>query len=442
MGLIPVALMMQLQGIEVNREKQAELVTSWTEEMNKMKVQLDEIIGREINFNSPKQMQELLYGDLNLPIQYKRRKSIKEKKTPTTDSAAIRKLSRTVSNPIFNLILSYKKANTLLRFLDVKLSSENKVHTSYNVCGAASDDEEDTKKQKRSFGRWSSSKSIILPYGSGNLQNIPPEARKMYLAKPGWKILEADYKQAEAEIVAHLTGNHKIQQMFKASFGLPKSECKPFDIHILKATELYGVSCDEVTKEQRNVGKCIRHARNYAAGPLVLANKLQISMTDAKKLIALDIKMDPSLDLWHMCIQEELKHTRVLTNLLGRKHRFLDRWGDTLFRSAYSFIPQSTVGDLLNVGLRKVYDTLPSVPFEVIILLQLHDAIYTMVENKNVPATIKLLRDNMLIPLNYNNQEFTIDVDFKLKTSWAEGEELEIDWREVKDEIPNIKKPY
>lgn len=439
MGLIPVALMMQLQGITVNPEKQEELIKFWTDEMNTMKKQLDIILGKEINFNSPKQMAQLLYEDLGLPVQYKRRKSVKQKRTVTTDAATLRKLAGMVpDNPVFNLILTYKKANTLLRFLDVKLSPDSKVHTCYNITGAASDDEEDTKKTKRSFGRWSSSKSIILPFGSGNLQNIPPVARAMYTAPPGWKIIEADYKQAEAVLVAHLTGNLKMQKMFVDAFGLPISKCKPYDIHILKACELYGLKPEDVTKEQRTVGKTIRHARNYSAGPLVLANRLGITMSAAKKLIDLDKRIDPSLELWHLSIQQELQRTRVLTNLLGRKHRFLDRWGDTMFRSGYSFIPQSTVGDLLNVSIRSVYDAIKDVPFEVTILLQLHDAIYVMVKDENVNVTIKLLRDNMLRPLVYKNKEFTIDLDFKLKTSWSEGEELDIDWREIGDGIPDI----
>ena len=439
MGLIPVALMMQLQGIEVDRKRQKELVEKWNKTMEEMKTKLFTIIGREVNFNSPKQMQELLYEDLGLPIQYKRRKSVRDKRTKTVDAAALRKLAGLVpDNPIFNLILDYKKANTLLRFLDVELSPDNKVHTSYNITGASSDDEEDTKKTKRSFGRWSSSKSIIIPYGSGNLQNIPREARKMYLAKPGWKIIEADGEQAEAVIVSYLTGNQKMQQMFKDSFGLPKSLKTPYDIHILKASELFGIPTEEVNKEQRNVGKTIRHARNYSAGPGVLANRLGITMSEAKKLIALDQRVDPSLELWHLSIQEEIKKTRVLTNLVGRKHRFLDRWGDTLFRSAYSFIPQSTVGDWLNIALRKVYDKLPTVSYEIMLLLQLHDALYVMVKDEHVNSTIKLIRDCMLLPLKYNNQEFTIDVGFVLHTSWGEGEELDINWREIGDGIPKI----
>jgi len=432
MSLIPVALMMQLQGIEVNRDKQKELLEFWRARRAELKSQLDTIIGREVNFNSPKQMQQLLYIDLQLPVQYKRRKSVKDARTMTTDANALRTLSRLVpDNPVFNLILEYKKADKLIEsFLDIKLSPENRVHTSYNITGATSDDEEDTKKTRRSFGRWSSSASIILPYGSGNLQNIPSEARKMYCAKPGWKIVQADYAQAEAVVVAYLTNDQKLKKMFKDSFGLPASEKKSYDIHKLTIAQMLSIPIDQVTPEQRAIGKTIRHATSYSAGPQVLANRLGTKLSEAKTLMSLYHKTNPQLHMWHQVVQQELKLTGTLTNLLGRKHKFLDRWGDTLFRSAYSYIPQSTVGDLLNKALRRLYDMLSTISYEVIILLQLHDAIYTMVEEEHVEETIKHMRKAMMIPLSYNNEEFYIDCDFTVGDSWAEGEEQEIDWRQ------------
>ncbi len=431
MSLIPVALMMQLQGIEVNREKQKELIKLWTEKRAELKKQLDVVIGREINFDSSKQMQQLLYVDLGLPIQYKRRKSINDARTVTCDVNALRTLSRLVpNNPVFNLILDYKKANTLINnFLDIELSPEGKVHTSYNITGASSDDEEDTKKTKRSFGRWSSSASIILPYGSGNLQNIPPEARKMYTARPGWKIIEADYSQAEAVEMGHLTGNQKMIRMFKNSFGLPKAEKGKYDIHKMTYADMTGTPFDKVTPEQRRDGKTIRHANNYAAGPLVLANRLGCSLAKAKLYSELFHRAEPTLRMWYSVIQQELKRSRVLVNMFGRKHRFLDRWGDNLFRSAYSYIPQSSVGDLLNQALKKLYDSLSSLSYEMIILLQLHDALYAMVKEENVQHAVRHIRKLMLIPQRYNNETFTIDVEFKIKDSWAEGVELDIDWR-------------
>ena len=431
MNLIPVSLLLQLQGIKVHKEKQKELIEKWSKTRDELKVQLDEKIGREINFNSPKQMQQLLYVELGLPAQYKRRKSVDEPKTMTTDANVSRTLSRLVpNNPVFNLIIDYKKADLLVRqFLDIELSPEDKVHTSYNITGASSDDEEDTKKTKRSFGRWSSSASIILPYGSGNLQNIPSEARKMYRAPEGWKIVQADYSQAEAVVVAHLTGDQKLTKMFYDSFGLSKTEKKPYDIHKMTIAIMLGCDISEVTPEQRTAGKTIRHATSYSAGPQVLANRLGIKLSAAKQLMELYHRANPNLRMWYQQIQEELKRSRTLVNLFGRKHRFLDRWGDSLFRSAYSYIPQSTVGDLLNTALLRIYNEIHSLHFDLKILLQLHDAVYVMTEEANVLETIKYLRKCMLIPLKCNNQEFMIDIDFKSGDSWAEGEDIEINWR-------------
>ena len=432
MAEIPVALMLQLQGIRVDAGAKQEAIERWTAKRTELKAQLDQVIGREVNFNSSKQMIQLLYVDLGLPAQYKRRKSVADTRTMTADANALRVLSRLVpDNPIFNLILEYKKADILVRnFLDIETSPEGKVHTSYNITGASSDDEEDTKKTKRSFGRWSSSKSIILPYGSGNLQNIPPEARKMYRADKGWKIIQADYSQAEAVVVAHVTNDYKLIKMFSDSFGLPKSQKGPYDIHKMTFNQMTGVPIEEITKEQRNAGKTVRHAVSYSAGPTVLANRLGVSLADAKRLTELYHQANPFLRAWYSAIQMELKKTRSLTNLFGRKHRFLDRWGDGLFRSAYSFIPQSTVGDLLNKALIKIYDEQQHVSYDMRILLQLHDAVYITVKEANVMEAVRMLRKCMMIPLEHNYEKFYIDVDFKVGDSWGEGDELDINWRE------------
>jgi DNA polymerase I-like protein with 3'-5' exonuclease and polymerase domains len=195
--------------------------------------------------------------------------------------------------------------------------------------------------------------------------------------------------------------------------------------------QIASISVDQVTDEQRKIGKTLRHSTNYSAGPQVLANRLGIKLGEARQLIELYHRANPQLKTWYATIEKELKSTRMLYNLSGRKHKFLDRWGDSLFRSAYSYIPQSTVGDLLNKALLRLYDAQLELDFDMTILLQLHDAVYTMVEEKYVDFTIKLMRKCMMIPLKYNNEEFTIDVDFKVGDSWGEGKELDINWRNV-----------
>ena len=253
----------------------------------------------------------------------------------------------------------------------------------------------------------------------------------MYRAPARWKIIQADYSQAEAVVVTHLIGDYKLIKLFRDSFGLSKTQKAPYDIHKFTFAQLAGIPMEQVTPAQRDAGKTVRHATNYSAGPTVLANRLGVSLKEAKTLIDLYHKANPMLRMWYNLIQQELKLTKTLINLFGRKHRFLDRWGDGLFRSAYSYVPQSTIGDLLNKALLQIYDSHMELSYEMLILLQLHDAVYVMVKEENVMDTIKFLRKQMLIPLTYNNDEFFIDVDFAVGDSWGETKTLEIDWREV-----------
>jgi DNA polymerase I-like protein with 3'-5' exonuclease and polymerase domains len=141
-------------------------------------------------------------------------------------------------------------------------------------------------------------------------------------------------------------------------------------------------------------------------------------------------RANPGIRIWYQSIQEELQMTRTLTNLLGRKHKFLDRWGDSLFRSAYAYKPQSTIGDLLNTALRALYNEQLSIDWDLTILLQLHDAIYVLVKDEDVKKAIRLLRKCMMIPLTYRNETFFVDCDFKVKTSWYDGVDVEVNWKD------------
>ena len=446
MEQVPVALWLQLNGLKVDRQRQQDLIKKHTEIRDTTKVDIDTAIGREINFGSPKQVAQLLYEEMALPKQFKRRRtSSGYETTVTTGADALAVLCRISDNPVLAQIAKYKKAVKLLTFLDCSVSPFDKVHTCYNITGANMAhegkggtvvDEDDSFK---SFGRWSSSASIIEPYGSGNLQNIPGEARKMYYAGNDKVILQADYKQAEAVVVAYLTKNTRLINFFKASFGLSDKECKErnLDIHKITAAIMNGFTVNfvegenglyvefsnEVSPEMRKVGKTIRHAKNYSAGPGVLANKLGISRDTAKKLMETYDAAEPELFNWQRnVIQRQLAETRILTNLFGRKHKFLDRWGDDLFRSSYSYIPQSTVGDLLNKALIVMYRDFGD---KLDILLQLHDAIYVAVDDtpKAIEEGHKILRYCMteaIQPIYCDGEPFFIDSDFKYAKYWGD----------------------
>jgi DNA polymerase-1 len=324
------------------------------------------------------------------------------------------------NNPVFNLVLEFKKNSKLLSsFLDIDLSPRNTVHTSYNITGSKTED-----TGRKSFGRWSSSASIILPYGSGNLQNIPKEARKMYRAPKGMKIVSADYVQAEAVAVAYIINDFRLKDLFRKRFESPPAEKEKYDVHKLTASLMFGVPVDQVTPDQRRIGKTLRHATNYSAGPGVLASRLGCSVGQGKQLLQLYYNMCPQLKIWHQNIQEKLRADRTLTNLLGRKHVFQGRWGDSLFRSAYSYIPQSTVGDLLNLSLVQLYRDHGD---RISIWIQLHDAIYVCVAEDAVVETCRTMRKVMVRPIQVNNETMYIDVDFQVGDSWGEMQNITIE---------------
>lgn len=420
--------MLQLQGIGVDKDYQQHLLQTTSSRLLDLEAQIEEDVGKKINLNSPKQLQNLLYIDMKLPAQYKRRKSAAEARKKTANADALVTLARKTDNPIFDKILEAKKLIKLKSsFLSIKLSPENRVHTSYNITGATMArskkgliiDDEDSYK---SFGRWSSSKSIILPFGSGNLQNIPEVARTMYRMPSGFMLTRGDYKQAEAVVVAYEIRDILLMTLFKESFGLSVEECtkRQLDVHKLTAATNFNIPIAAVLPPQRKIGKAIRHATNYSAGPGVLASKLNVSIREAKALLQRFHETCPQLRIWHGNIRQQLSTTRSLTNLLGRKHSFIDRWGDELFRSAYSYIPQSTVGDLLNSSLVRFYRAYGTC---YTLLLQLHDAIYIMHKVDEAKDVRKAMREQMLYPLTSSyGEEYTIDIDFAIGDSWGELE--------------------
>jgi len=410
---IEPASMLQLQGLYVDMEKKESLCNEANKKLRKVDAKLLELVGKEVNYNSPVQVKNLLYIDLELPPQYKRRKSIHEEKKITTGEDALKKLARMHAVPA--LIIERRKASKLIStFLDISTSPESRVHSSYNVTGTSLG------------GRWSSSKSIILPYGPGNLQNIPELARQLYTVPKGYVLLEADYIQAEAVVVAYLCLDTVLMKLFTDSFGMSGSERSiSHDVHKYTAALMYDIPMEEITKEQRRVGKTLRHSSNYDAGPGVTANQLNITIAQAKPILKLYFQKNHLLPIWHKRVQTQLRQSRTMVNLFGRKHKFLDRWGDTLFRSAYAFVPQSSVGELLSMSLREVYDKHGS---DIRIALQLHDAIYSIVHHSEVKDIMKAKREIMIKEIPVGREVMKIDVNFEVGDNWGEMEEQDISW--------------
>jgi DNA polymerase I-like protein with 3'-5' exonuclease and polymerase domains len=184
----------------------------------------------------------------------------------------------------------------------------------------------------------------------------------------------------------------------------------------------------------RQAGKKSNHSFNYGLSPQGFAIQYDLELKYAKQCYQLYHNAYPGLTLWHQHIRNKLSKDRTLENLFGRKRRFLNRWNDDLFKAAYSYIPQSTVGQLLNHGIIETYYAQDLAEFGFLkdwdLLNQVHDSMVfqyrvfdiledgTKVINKDqvekLAKTIEFVQRSLDVKLYANGREFIIKTDCKI----------------------------
>ena len=388
--LIPILMEMQLRGVRVDQRKRAELYHQLSERMEMMQKRLNEIVGREVNVMSPKQLKELLYRDLGLPPKYRRGTTVE-----TTNEEALSELSKKHSSPLFSLILEVRGLRKLLgTYLNEKGGRDGRIRCSYVIGGTKT-------------GRLASRESVLG--GGTNLQNIPPICRQVFVADDEKVLIEADLSQAEARVVAYLSGEERLIRLFE----------KGGDIHRQNAAWIFSKPLEEVSKKERSLAKRLVHASNYGIGARAFAIHAGISQNEAKALLQRYFDTFPKIKEWQLRIQTELRKTRTLTTPFGRKRTFFGR-GEQLYREAYAYIPQSTVADYLNLALIRLKERYP----EAEVMLQVHDSIVIQCLESKVQEWIRRLLDAFSISLLVNGREMVIPVEFKVGKSWGDMKEV------------------
>lgn len=245
-----------------------------------------------------------------------------------------------------------------------------------------------------------------------NLQNQPPSFRKMFVPDEGKVLVEADLKQAEAMLVAWFSQDPAMMETFQ--------EGK--DIHTWNAARIFGKPPGEVTKEERYLAKRMVHALNYGLGPGQFSVFVSLPLTRAKELTSLYFQAFPSIKDWHRWIEEEVGRSRTLVNPYGRPRIFFGRLGPDLYRKAYSFLPQSTCVDYLNLGLVRLE---PQLPEGAEVLLQVHDSIVIQCRKEDQDTCVTLIQSELKYPVVIHSRELVIPVEVKVSpTSWGEMVEL------------------
>jgi DNA polymerase-1 len=266
-------------------------------------------------------------------------------------------------------------------------------------------------------GRLNSKDSFLEP--STNLQNLPKKAalmgplynvRDCIRAKAGCRFVEADLSQAEARAVAVYSKDTELQKVFASGA----------DIHKWTASRIFDVEIDKVTKEQRMLGKMARHALNYGMGVMrfmAQINKdaditgLAITAKTAKRVHAGYHEQHPRLGEWWEEIMEQVQWTRTLTTALGRRRIFPGVLRPT---DINAYLPQSTIADMLNIGLVRVWDhgRWP-------IVMQVHDSVICEVPTEDAEECAGNLKRMLDVPIDIDGVMLRVPVDTSIGPTWS-----------------------
>jgi DNA polymerase I-like protein with 3'-5' exonuclease and polymerase domains/uracil-DNA glycosylase len=414
-SMLPYIYMME-HGIKINVKSMQNAYILCREEAESILIELETLAGQPLNPSSPKQIATYFYDKKNLPA-YKSKTGGR-----STDEKALKRIARKGYDEA-KLILQYRKlikeSSTYLN--PDKVDKDGRMRCSYNPVGTR-------------FARASSSESI---FGTGNnLQNQPHEVLTHFEADNNYVFYGLDLSQAENRIVAYVG---RISQMIEA-FESGK------DIHGLTAQRmiliLYGSEKSKLisikdpapigdgTKCWRDWGKKANHGLNYDLGYKNFSLHNEIPERDGKTIVNGYHKIYPGVrDGFHSYIKQCINKNRTLTNLLGRKTLFTDVIGDSLFKGAYSCIPQGTVGDIIDQrGLNFVYYNRSPLFRHVQLLIQVHDQIGFQVPtpyHTETPVSwddhhliVRKVRNSLETPLKtHYGKKFVIPVDISMGIS-------------------------
>lgn len=433
--LFPVLMFMQTRGVKVSHDlldqTKADVLRSAAEKQK----ELDTLCGRPLNVNSPADCKKYFYIELGIPPYYNKDKSV------TVDDKALQKLVRgTVARPGLRQAKLVQEIRGLQKlygtYLNIEFDADNRMRGSYNPRG--------TK-----FGRLSSSKTI---FGTGmNFQNLPDEFKKFLVPDDGYVFLEVDKRQAEWVVVAYVSGDanmisaiekgvdvhlHTASLMFGTEAELIKYENKIVG-HVTDAEAIHELRMSDPILSKwarefpramsaRQCGKKSNHGLNYDEGPNGFATINEMDFREGKRIHSLYHTIYPGIKLWYENVKLQLRKDRSLTNCFGRKVRFLGQWGDDLFKSAYSMLPQSTVVDSLNMGMVKIYsDEFLTRVINLDVLAQVHDSVLMQVpiaalrDRATFNALFERISDYTSPEMCYNTRTFKIASDFKAGLNWG-----------------------
>jgi DNA polymerase-1 len=374
MPLVEVLVDMEWTGIAIDPALFARLSRELAADLQRLEAEIARVAGVPFNVNSPRQLAQVLFEKLALPVLKKTRTG------PSTDADVLEQLAA-LGHEVPRLLLEHRELQKLRStYVDVLPAKVHpvtgRIHTSFNQVGAAT-------------GRLSSSEP--------NLQNIPvrtprgEEIRRGFIPAPGWKFVVADYSQIELRLMAHLSEDPAFIAAFQAGE----------DIHRQTASLIFGVPLAEVTPEMRARAKTINFGTIYGQGAFALSRMLSITQEEAKAFIAEYFRrfggVRAFLDRQVLLAREQ----GYVETLFGRR-RYIPEVRDRNYgmrafgeRQAQNAPLQGSAADLIKIAMVRLHHALRQGGFAARLLLQVHDELVLEAPVEEVDQVSNLVRTHM-----------------------------------------------
>lgn len=427
-ALVPPLVYMMHQGINVDVQGMLSHQTRVKEEIATLEVELQAIMGPDVNYASPKQL--ITYWKETHGVDPYKKRQKDGTFTDTVDETALKRLSRRGFKEA-SLILQLRKLNKQLStYLEIgKVDDDARYRSSYNPVGTPT-------------GRLSSSENI---FGTGgNQQNWPHELLKYFKADRGHLTYSVDLSQAENRIVAYVG---RIPAMIEA-FETGK------DVHRLTASLIFNIPPEQISDvkgstdigggkySQRDLGKKANHSLNYGERYKKFALINEMAEGEAKFICERYHTIYPEVQLnYQALVKSMLYRDRTVINLMGRRRVFLGQLDEMLFLAAFAQIPQSTVADIINErGLNLIYYDPEFEPVEL--MTQIHDSIVFQL-SLDLPwirhaQIITKLKQSLETPLQFNDRTFVIPADFTIGTTLHKESSKELKSKNFPQELPAL----
>jgi DNA polymerase-1 len=372
--LVAVLAEMELNGVSIDSEVLARLRGELTDKANDYAAMAYAQIGHEVNLGSPKQLQQVLFEELQMP------KTRATKTGYSTDAGSLADLQEKNPHPFLGLLLQHRDATKLKQIVETlerSVESDGRIHTTYDQTGT-------------STGRISSN--------DPNLQNIPVrteegrEIRSAIRSGEGFDtLLTADYSQIEMRIMAHLSEDPGLIEAFNAGE----------DLHRFVGARIFGVAPSEVSPAMRTKVKAMSYGLAYGLSPFGLSKQLRIETAEARKLMSDYFERFGAVRDYLRGVVEQARVDGYTETIFGRRRPFADLTStnrvlrDNAERAALNAPIQGSAADIMKIAMLGIAGDMIDQKLDSRMLLQVHDELIFEVATGEWDSLEAIVRDRM-----------------------------------------------